>query len=78
MGGRARHAEHGGLGDEFDGDGDVVFPSSEGVVVGGGDEAAVFVDESDGVDGAEVVVVFLGHFAGAGVELDDFFVGHAG
>lgn len=38
------------FGDEFDGDGDVEFPGSEGFVVRGGDEAAVFVDEGDGVD----------------------------
>ncbi len=66
------------LGDEFDGDGDVEFPGSQRFIVGGGDEAAVFVDKGDGVDGLEVVVVFLGHFAGASVVLDDFLVGHAG
>ena len=75
---RAHHAVHVRLGDEFDGHGDVVFPSAQGLVVRGGDEAAVFVDEGDGVDGAEVVVVLLRHFAGAGVELDDLLVGHAG
>ena len=75
---RPHHAVHVGFGDEFDRHGDVVFPSAEGLVVGGGDEAAVVVDEGDGVDGPEVVVVFLGHVAGAGVELDDLFVGHAG
>ena len=64
--------------DEFDGDGDVEFPRAEGLVVGGGDEAAVFVTEGDGVDGAEVVVVFLRHFPRVGGELDDFLVGHAG
>lgn len=73
----AHHAVHVGFRDEFDGDGDVVFPSAEGFVVGSGDEAAIIVDESDCVDGPEVVVVFLGHGAGAGVELDDFLVGHA-
>lgn len=80
---RARQWVHVRLGDELDGDGDVDFPGAEGLIVRGGDEAAVFVDEGDGVDGAEVVVVFLGHAvvaAGwdAGVELDDFLVGHAG
>ena len=74
----AHHAVHVGLGDELDGHGDVVLPRAEGLVVGGGDEAAVGVDEGDGVDGAEVVVVFLRERAGAGVELDDFLVRHAG
>ena len=69
---------HVGFGDELDGNGDIEFPGAEGLVVGGGDEAAVFVDEGDGVDGLEVVVVFLGHFPGAGVVLDDLLVGHAG
>ena len=74
----SHHAVHVGLGDEFDGDGDVVFPRPQGLVVGGGDEAPVGVDEGDGVDGAQVVVVFLGERAGAGVELDDLLVRHAG
>lgn len=76
--GGPHHAVHVRLGDEFDGDGDVVFPGSQRLVVRGGDEAAVGVDEGDGVHGPEVVVVFLGEGAGAGVELDDFLVGHAG
>ena len=74
----ADHAEHVGFGNVFDGDGDVEFPRAQGFVVGGGDEAAGLVDEGDGVDGAEVVVVFLGELAGAGVVLDDFLVRHAG
>ena len=78
MGGRPHEGVHVRFCDELDGDGDIVFPRAEGLVVGGGDEATVLVDESDGVDGAEVVVVFLGHFAGAGVELDDLLVGHTG
>lgn len=41
-------------------------------------EAAVVVDEGDGVYGAQMVVVFLGQLAGAGVILDYLFVGHAG
>lgn len=63
--------------DEFDGHGDVDFPRTEGLVVAGGDEAAVLVAEGDGVYGTEMVVVFLGHFAGVGVELDDLLVAHA-
>lgn len=64
--------------DEFYGDGDVVFPCAEGLVVGGCDEAAVLIDESYSIYGPEMVVVFLRHFAGASVELHDFLVGHAG
>ncbi len=73
----AHHAVHVRLGDELDGDGDVVLPRAQGLVVRGGDEAAVGVDEGDGVDGAEVVVVLLRERAGAGVELDDLLVRHA-
>ena len=75
---RGRERVHVGLGDEFDGNGDVELPGAQGFVVGGGDEAAVGVDEGDGVDRLQVVVVFLRHFAGAGVVLDDFLVGEAG
>ena len=72
--GRAHHGVHVGFRDVFDGHGDVVFPCAQGFVVRGGDEAAVVVAEGDGVDRLEVVVVFLGHFAGTGVELDDLLV----
>jgi len=50
---------HVGFCDEFDGDGDIVFPCSKGFVVRGCYEAPVLVDEGDGVYGAEMVVVFL-------------------
>lgn len=76
MGCSAREREHVWFRDEFDRDGDAVFPGAEGLIVGGGDEAAVLVDEGEGVDCGKVVVVFLDEFAGAGVELDDLFVGH--
>ena len=75
---RRRERVHIRLCDEFYRHGDIEFPCAERLVVGGGDEAAVLVAEGDGVDGAEVVVVLLGHFAGARVVLDDFLVGHAG
>lgn len=78
VGGGAGEGEHVWFGDEFDGDGDTVFPGAEGFVVRGGDEAAVVVDEGDGVDGCQVVVVFLDQFAGAGVKLHDLLVGHTG
>lgn len=73
----AREGEHTGVSDVFDWHGNAVFPCSERFVVGGAHEPAAFVDEDQRVDGAEVVVVFLREFAGAGVELDDFLVGHA-
>ncbi len=60
-----------------DGDGDVVLPGAEGFVVRSGNEAAVFVDEGNGVDGLEMMVVFLGHFTRAGVKLDDLFIRRA-
>ena len=91
VGGRADHAEHVRFGDEFDGHGDAVFPRAQGLVVGGGDEAAGGVAEGECVDGAEVVVVFLdegpvgggrggggGGVADPGVELDYLLVGHTG
>jgi hypothetical protein len=45
--------------DSLDLDGNAVFPYPERAVVGRRHEAAVFVDELDGVDGAQVVVVLL-------------------
>ena len=89
--GRADHAEHVRLRDEFDGDGDPVLPRAQGLVVRGRDEAAGRVTEGERVDWAEVVVVFLDEgavgggrgrgvvsgIADARVELDDLLVGHA-
>lgn len=73
----AHEREQMGLGDVLDRDGDVVFPSTEGSIVRGGDEAAVFVAEGNGVDRLQMMIVLLRHFAGAAVELDDFLVGSA-
>ncbi len=73
--GAADHGEHFGFGDVFDGDGDIVFPSAEALVVGGGDETAVGVTKGDCVDGTEMVVILLYGFlfrCYARVELDYF------
>lgn len=45
------------------------FPDPQALVVGGGHESLVVVDESDGVDGAEMSVVLLDYFPGPGVPL---------
>lgn len=42
------HAVHVRFGDVFDDDGNIVVPASDGLVVGGRDEASRLVDESDG------------------------------
>lgn len=70
--------EHVRFSDELDGDGNVQFPCPQRLVVGGSDEAAVFVDEGDGIDWAEVMVIFLSHFAGAGIVLNYLLIRHAG
>lgn len=77
MRGSADHAIHVGFGDELDGYRDVVFPSSKGFVIGGGDETAIFVNKGNGVYGPEMVVVFLGHFPRTSIKLNNFLVGHA-
>ena len=69
---------HVGFSDEFDGDVDVEFPCAKGLVVRGGDETAIFIAEGDGVYGSEMVVVFLGHLARAGIVLEDFLIGETG
>jgi len=75
---RTDHAVHVWFCDELDGYRYAVFPCAQGFVVGCGDEPAVLVDEGDGVYGTEMVVVFLDHLFGAGVELYDFLVRHTG
>lgn len=59
VGGGFHHGEHVRFRDEFDRDGDIVFPGAEGFVVGGGDESSVGVCECYGIDGSEMMVVFL-------------------
>lgn len=51
------HRVHRGFGDDFDGDGDVNVPQAHGLVVRRGEEAAVLIDESDGVDLSLFVVL---------------------
>ena len=75
--GRAHHGVHVRLRDELDRHGDAVLPRAQALVVRGGDEAARVVDEGDGVDGTQVVVVLLRHLPRARVELHDLLVRHA-
>jgi hypothetical protein len=63
------HAVHERVGDIFDDDGDVPVPDTDRLVVRGRDEPAVFVDEGDGVDRPEMLVVFLRDLARLGVVL---------
>jgi hypothetical protein len=76
MGRCADHRVHVGLCDELDGNGNTVFPGTQRFVIGGGDESAVFIDEGNGVDRTQMVVVFLHHLLRARVELYDLFVRH--
>ena len=68
--------EHVWFCDEFNRDGNAIFPGAEGFVVRCGDKATVFVNKRDGIDCCQVVVVLLNQFAGAGIELNDLLVGH--
>lgn len=63
------HRVHIGLSNVLDNDGNVVVPSSNTLVVRGSDEPSVFVDESDGVDGAEMLVVLLRDLVRVGIVL---------
>jgi len=65
---------HRWLADILDGDWDVVIPDQHLLVVGGGHDSAIVVNEKDGVDGAEVVVVLLNDIAFPDVILDNFLV----
>lgn len=77
VGSSGDEGKHVGFCDEFDGDVQVEFPCSKRFVVRGSDEASVLVDESDGIYGAKMVVIFLCHFARASIVLHNSFVRHA-
>jgi hypothetical protein len=70
------HRVHIRLRDKLDRDGDAVFPCAQRFVVGCSDKSAVLVDEGDGIDRAEMVIIFLHHLFCARIELHNFFVGH--
>ena len=65
-----RHGVHVWFGDVLDNDGDIVVPSSNGFIVRGRDESTVVVDEGDGVDGSEMLVVLLDDLIGVDVVLE--------
>lgn len=62
--------------DEFDGNGDVVLPDTDGFVVGRRNKTTVVVHKGDRVDGSQMVVVVLRALPGACVELNNLLVGH--
>ena len=73
----------------LDDNGDVIVPSSNGLVVRGGDESSVVIDKGDGVDGSEMLVVSLHNLVCSCIilkgfsraprltHLNDLFVGHS-
>jgi len=73
-----RHGVHVWFGDVLDDDGNIVVPSSNGLVVRGRDEPTVVVDEGDGVDGSEMLVVLLDDLIGVDVVLEEKENGKAG
>mmetsp|Transcript_24970 Transcript_24970/g.52488 ORF Transcript_24970/g.52488 Transcript_24970/m.52488 type:complete len:355 (-) Transcript_24970:205-1269(-) len=67
---------HGRIGDVFDGYADVPFPDQDFFIIAGGDHfGALIFDEGDGVDGRQMMIVFLRDFSGGGIVSDDFVVG---
>ena len=57
------------LGNVLDDHRNVVVPSSERLIVGGGDEAAIIVYKGNGVDRAEMLIVGLDDLMGSSVVL---------
>ena len=65
---------HVGLCDKLDDDRDTPLPDPHGLVVRGGHEAPVIVNEGDRVHRAEVLIVLLCDLPSVYVPLDDFLV----
>lgn len=57
------------LGNVLDHDRNVVIPTSNGLIIGGGHEAPVLVNERDGIDRSEMLIVCLGDLVGSGIVL---------
>lgn len=72
MGHETGNAVQGRVGNVLDGYANVPFPDEYFLVVAGGNHFAA--DKTNGIDGTEVVVVFLGDFGGGGVVREDLFV----
>lgn len=69
MGRSTDHGEHVWFGNELDGDWDTIFPCTQRLVVRRCDEAAILVAEGNGVDGTQMVIVFLDHLPASCVVL---------
>jgi hypothetical protein len=61
--GHGRHRVHVWLGDVLDDDGDVVVPTTDGLVVRRGQESPVAVNKGDRVDRAQMLIVGLDDFS---------------
>ena len=64
---------HVGFCDVFDDDRDIIVPSTDRFVIRSSDEPSILVDECDRVDGAEMLVVFLGNLARVHIILHERF-----
>jgi len=63
--------------DELRIDGDAPFPNSEGLVIRGGAEATILVEECYGIDRAKMPIILLLDIACPCIPLNDFLVVHA-
>jgi len=83
MKGNGWHGMHGRIGNVLDGNANIPFPNEYLLIVGAGDHdhgGTLFFrfDEGDGVDGCEMVIVFLVHESRGTIVGDDFVIGTAG
>ena len=63
------HRVHVRFCDVLDNNRDVEVPGADGLVIGGGHEPSVLVNEGDCVHWSEMLVVFLGNLAGVDIIL---------
>jgi hypothetical protein len=59
----SRHGVHMRLCDILDYNRDIEVPCANGLVVGCGDKSAIFVNESNGIDRSQMLIILLGDLA---------------
>lgn len=72
-----RDRVHRWLGDIFNVHGNVPFPDTQTLVIGGGDKLATILDKRHRVDRTQMTIIFLANIAGSRIPAQDLLVGHA-
>ena len=64
-----RHRMHARLSDILDYDGNIKIPCSNCLIIWSSDKPPIFIHKSNGINGAQMLVVFLSYFTGADIIL---------